>query len=95
MTDSGPDQKAVSRKTRVGSVISNKMDKTVVVRVERRVAHPRFRKFIRSFKKYYAHDESNSLQIGDVVRIEETRPLSKLKRWKFVDMVRENVEARR
>lgn len=95
MTDSGSEEKPASRKTRVGSVISNKMDKTVVVRVERRFAHPRFRKYVRSFKKYHAHDETNSLQIGDVVRIEETRPLSKLKRWKFVDMVRENVEARR
>jgi small subunit ribosomal protein S17 len=64
-----------------GVVVSDKQDKTVVVRVERRYAHPVLKKTVRSSKKYHAHDESNSCKEGDVVRIEESRPISKLKRW--------------
>jgi len=64
-----------------GVVVSDAMDKTVVVRVERRVMHPVYKKFIRRSKKYSAHDETNSCKVGDVVRIEECRPLSKLKSW--------------
>lgn len=94
MSESNVEQRAAGRKTRIGSVISTKMNKTVVVKVERRFAHPHFRKVIRSFKKYHAHDEDQTLRIGDVVRIEETRPISKLKRWRFVEMIRENEEAR-
>lgn len=94
MSEASVEQRSAARKTRTGSVISTKMDKTVVVKVERRFAHPHFRKVIRSFKKYYAHDEDGALRVGDVVRIEETRPMSKLKRWRFIEMVRENEEAR-
>jgi len=64
-----------------GVVVSDKGDKTVVVRVERRVMHPIYKKFIRRSKKYHAHDEANRCKVGDVVRIEETRPISKLKSW--------------
>ncbi|MGQ0815429.1 MAG: 30S ribosomal protein S17 [Gemmatimonadota bacterium] len=75
------------RKTRVGTVVSNKMDKTVVVAVERRVSHPLYGKQVARTKKYYAHDEENAAREGDVVRIVETRPLSKLKRWRIVEIV--------
>ena len=64
-----------------GVVVSDKQDKTVVVRVERRFTHPQMKKTVRSSKKYYAHDENNEYAVGDVVQIEEHRPLSKLKRW--------------
>ena len=69
------------RKTRVGTVVSDKMDKTVVVRVERRYAHPLYGKQVTRSKKYHAHDENNEFHPGDVVRITETRPLSADKRW--------------
>ena len=71
-------------KSRVGVVVSSKMQKTVVVRVERRFTHPVFKKTIRRSKKYYAHDENNEFKIGDIVWIEEHRPISKLKRWAVV-----------
>lgn len=64
-----------------GVVVSNKQDKTIVVRIERRYTHPVLKKTVRSTKKYYAHDENNAFSIGDVVKIEESRPISKLKRW--------------
>ena len=67
-----------------GVVVSDKADKTVTVLVERRVIHPIYKKFIKRSKKYHAHDESNSCSIGDVVRIEECRPISKTKTWKIV-----------
>ena len=76
-----------SRKERVGEVISSKMTKTIVVRVERRFQHARFKKVVTSYKKFYAHDEKNEAKPGDRVRIEETRPLSKLKRWRLVQVV--------
>src|SRR5687767_8370896 len=76
-----------NRKERVGEVISNKMTKTIVVRVERRFPHPRFKKVVTSYKKFYAHDEKNEAKPGDRVRIEETRPLSKMKRWRLVEVV--------
>lgn len=76
-----------NRKERVGEVISNKMTKTIVVRVERRFPHPRFKKVVTSYKKFYAHDEKNEAKPGDRVRIEETRPLSKMKRWRLVQVV--------
>ncbi len=69
------------RKTRVGVVVSNKMAKTLVVEHVARVPHPRFNKIVKRSKKYYVHDEKGEAQIGDKVRIVETRPLSKLKRW--------------
>ena len=75
------------RKTRVGTVVSDKMDKTVVVSVERRYAHPLYGKQVTRTKKYHAHDENNEYHTGDVVRITETRPLSKLKRWRVAEVV--------
>ncbi len=73
-------------KERIGQVVSDKMDKTIVVRVARRIAHPRYRKIITVHKKYYAHDDKNEARSGDIVRIRETRPLSKLKRWELVSI---------
>ena len=70
-----------------GVVVSDKNDKTIVVKVERRLLHPVFKKTVRLSKKYHAHDEKNEAKIGEVVRIEETRPLSKLKRWAFISKV--------
>jgi len=75
------------RKVRVGKVVSDKMDRTVVVAVERRVAHKLYGKQVTRTKTYYAHDEENAAREGDVVRIMETRPLSKLKRWRVVEIV--------
>lgn len=72
------------RKTEIGVVVSDKMDKTVVVKVERLVQHPKYGKVIRRFTKFYAHDEKNECKVGDKVLIIETRPLSKLKRWRVV-----------
>ena len=80
------------RKQRVGEVVSNKMTKTIVVRVERRFPHQKFKKIITAYKKFYAHDEKAEAKIGDTVRIQETRPLSKLKRWQLVEVVERNVE---
>jgi small subunit ribosomal protein S17 len=76
-----------SRKSRVGTVVSDKGDKTVVVKVERRYAHPLYGKQVTRSKKYHAHDENNEYHTGDVVRITETRPLSKLKRWRVSELV--------
>jgi small subunit ribosomal protein S17 len=76
-----------ARKTRVGLVVSDKMQKTVVVSVERRVPHPVYGKMVTRSKKYKAHDEENSAKVGDRVRIMETRPLSKDKRWRVVEIV--------
>ncbi|HLT58476.1 MAG TPA: 30S ribosomal protein S17 [Limnochordales bacterium] len=76
------------RKTRVGTVVSDKMDKTVVVAVERTVMHPKYKRTMRRTKKFKAHDEQNSCRTGDVVRIMETRPLSKEKRWRVVEIIR-------
>ncbi|MEY2342183.1 30S ribosomal protein S17 [Acidithiobacillus sp. IBUN Pt1247-S3] len=71
----------------VGTVVSNRMDKTIVVLVERRIQHPLYKKYIRRSKKFHAHDQENSCQIGDTVRIEECRPLSKTKTWRLVSVV--------
>ena len=79
------------RKEKVGTVISNKMNKTIVVEVARRHAHPQFRKIVITKKKFYAHDEKHEAQIGDTVCIQETRPLSKLKRWSLVKIVKHDV----
>ena len=81
------------RKGRVGEVLSNKMAKTIVVQVERRFAHPVFKKVVTEYKKLYAHDEKSEARPGDRVRIEETRPISKLKRWRLVEVVERNTEA--
>jgi len=76
-----------ARKTRVGRVVSSKMEKTAIVAVARRVAHRLYGKQVARTKKYYAHDEENATREGDVVKIVETRPLSKLKRWRVVEIV--------
>ena len=77
----------VNKKTMTGVVVSNKMDKTVVVKVERRFAHPVFKKVVKTTKKYKVHDEKNECVEGDFIRIQETRPLSKEKRWRLMDIV--------
>lgn len=74
------------RKVRSGEVISNKMDKTIVVNVIRHVSHPLYQKKVKLSKRYHAHDENNECQIGDKVRIMETRPISRHKRWRLVDI---------
>ena len=76
-----------NRKENVGIVISNKMDKTVTVKVSRKMRHEKYGKVIERSKKYYAHDDSDALQVGQTVRIMETRPLSKLKRWRVVEII--------
>jgi small subunit ribosomal protein S17 len=76
------------RKTRVGQVVSNKMEKTIVVAVVRRVPHSKFGKIVKRTKKLYAHDEKNQCAVGDLVRVEETRPLSRLKRWQLVEVLK-------
>ena len=75
------------RKTRTGVVSSNKMDKTITVAVERKVKHPIYGKFVKKTTKFHAHDDKNECTIGDTVRIMETRPLSKTKRWRLVEVV--------
>ncbi len=75
------------RKSRVGVVVSNKMEKTINVKVERRLRHPLYGKSVKMSKKFMAHDDKNECNIGDVVRIMETRPLSKNKRWRLVEIV--------
>ena len=80
------------RKQRVGEVVSDKMKKTIVVRVQRRFPHPQYKKIVTSYKKFYAHDEKAEAKMGDTVCIEESRPLSKLKRWTLVKVVERAVE---
>lgn len=75
------------RKTRIGIVSSDKMTKTITVAVERKVKHPIYGKFVKKTTKFHAHDENNTAGIGDVVRIMETRPLSKTKRWRLVEII--------
>lgn len=75
------------RKERIGVVVSNKMDKSIVVAVKRKVKHPIYGKFINKTTKLYAHDEQNTCGVGDLVRIMETRPLSKMKRWRLVEII--------
>lgn len=76
------------RKTRVGEVISDKMDKTVVVKTVTRVPHPLFGKIVKQVKKFHVHDEKNEAKVGDRVSIMETRPISRLKRWRLVEVIR-------
>jgi small subunit ribosomal protein S17 len=75
------------RKTRTGVVTSNKMDKTITIAIERKVKHPLYGKFVKKTSKFHAHDEKNECSIGDTVKIMETRPISKLKRWRLVEVV--------
>jgi small subunit ribosomal protein S17 len=81
------------RKERQGKVISNKMAKTIVVQVQRRFPHPQYKKVITAYSKFYAHDEKAEAKVGDVVLIQETRPLSKLKRWRLTQIVERAAEA--
>jgi small subunit ribosomal protein S17 len=85
-TSSGAESR-VNRKVREGTVVSNKMDKTLTVAVIERVRHPKYGKFMMRTKKLYAHDETNDANIGDKVRVMETRPLSKNKRWRLVEIL--------
>jgi len=82
-----------NRKERTGEVLPSKMAKTIVVRVERHFPHPRFKKVVTAYKKFYAHDEKGEAKPGDLVRIAETRPMSKLKRWRLVEVIERNAEA--
>jgi len=85
-----PQNKAtrLKRKTRVGTVVSDKMDKTITVRVDRVYHHPMYNKLIRTATKFKAHDEKETAKIGDIVRIQETRPFSKTKRWRLVEVIK-------
>ena len=80
-------ERTTFRKTRTGKVVSDKMDKTIVVAVEDRVAHPLYKKIIKRTYKLKAHDEKNECGVGDIVRVMETRPLSKDKRWRMVEII--------
>lgn len=82
-----------NRKILLGEVVSDRMQKTITVRVERRVRHPMYERVVKRSKKFHAHDERNQCKIGDIVRIIETRPLSKTKRWRLLEVVRRQVEA--
>lgn len=87
MPDTANNLSRHQRKERTGEVVSSKMQKTIVVSVKRRFPHPQFKKVVTSFKKFYAHDEKSEARVGDIVRIEETRPLSKTKCWRLVEIV--------
>jgi small subunit ribosomal protein S17 len=87
MAEEPTTEQRAARKVREGVVVSTKMDKTVVVAVVERVRHPRYAKFVQRTKKLYVHDETNDARQGDRVRIQETRPLSKLKRWRIVEVL--------
>jgi small subunit ribosomal protein S17 len=89
MSDETPTEatRANRRKVREGLVVSNKMDKTAVVAVIERVRHPRYAKTVQRTKRLYVHDEANDVRVGDRVRVQETRPLSKLKRWRVVEVL--------
>lgn len=89
-------EKRLSRKTRIGTVISDKMDKTITVRVDMAAMHPVYDKLVRTSTKFKAHDEKDAASMGDTVKIEETRPLSKTKRWRLVEIIKkaQNVETK-
>ncbi len=80
-------KKTSSRSTKIGRVVSTKMSKTIVVQVIRKKAHPLYRRVVAKSKKFYAHDENNTAHVGDFVEIEETRPMSKLKRWRLKNII--------
>jgi small subunit ribosomal protein S17 len=86
-------EKESRRNEKVGEVVSTKMQKTIVVEVEMRKAHPKYKRVMKTNKKFYAHDEQNTARVGDMVRIRETRPLSKLKRWNLEEIVRRSALA--
>lgn len=87
MSDNSTPEARAARKVREGTVVSNKMDRTAVVAVVERVRHPKYGKFMLRTKKLYAHDETNDVNIGDKVRVMETRPLSKTKNWRIVEVL--------
>ncbi len=89
---SAVEQKRGQRKVRTGTVLSNKAEKTIVVQVSRKAPHPVYRKVVKMRDKFTAHDENKEAQVGDVVRIMETRPLSKTKRWRLVEVVSKNID---
>lgn len=91
--EAGSAPRTTQRKVRQGVVVSNKNDKTLVVKVERTVRHPLYGKVVRRAKRYHAHDEKNEGRIGDIVRIMECRPMSRLKRWRLVEVVTRPVGA--
>src|SRR5215831_8090662 len=86
-TQGGTTMNRAARKIRTGEVVSSSMNKTIVVRTVTRVPHPKFGKIVKQMRKFYAHDEQNQAKPGDTVRIMETRPLSKLKRWRLVEVI--------
>ena len=88
-----PAERESRRNEKVGQVVSTKMQKTIVVEIEMRRAHPKYKRVMKTNKKFYAHDEQNSARVGDMVRIRETRPLSKLKRWNLEEIVRRSALA--
>ncbi len=88
MTDVKAVDQVAAPSTVMGQVVSSKMNKTIVVQVERKFKHPMYGKYIKRSTKMYVHDEENSSRVGDVVRIQQTRPLSKTKRWKLVEIVK-------
>ena len=81
------------RKTRRGVVVSDKMDKTITVKVERQLVHPLYKKYVKKSKKFYAHDELNEAHVGDVVEIAETKPISKNKCWRLLSVISHSVES--
>ena len=87
MTSAAPEKVCGNRKSRVGQVVSDVQNKTIVVEVERRTSHKRYKKVVKSRKRYAAHDEQNQAKVGDVVRISETRPISKNKCWRLVEII--------
>ena len=87
MTSANTENARGNRKSRVGQVVSDVQDKTIVVEVERRTSHKRYKKVVKSRKRYAAHDETNQAKVGDVVRISETRPISKNKCWRLVEII--------
>jgi len=93
MSESETNKNRGHRKERIGDVLPSKMTKTIVVQVRRRFAHPQFKKVVTAYKKLYAHDEKGEAQPGDRVRIAEIRPVSKLKRWRLVEIVQRSREA--
>jgi small subunit ribosomal protein S17 len=86
-TGESPEKKRAVRKVRTGKVVSNKMEKTITVAIEKKVKHPLYKKFFKKTTKFSAHDEKNECSIGDTVKIMETRPLSKSKRWRLVSII--------
>ena len=92
-TKSAAQHKESRRNEKVGEVVPTKMQKTIVVEVEMRKAHPKYQRVMKTSKKFYAHDEQNTARVGDMVRIRETRPLSRLKRWNLEEIVRRSALA--